>query len=129
MNLYTEIIIKEQNREKIEKLLGQVQGKATARIILNYQHILEIIEGVENRIGPITKKALEGTQVFYDFRQSFPQAYKYTAESTHMTLRYSKGEWRLVRLTRFTCPNMTAYYPYELRLSNTAKEAILRRYE
>lgn len=124
-----EIIIKTENAEKIMNAINDVQGKAKARTIDSFEDIERILEDIHQRLGDIPKKALEGTLVYYDFRQHFPSAYRYLPDSTHLDLVYRKGTWRLLRVGRGRCPNTLKQYPYELHLSDEAKEAILRRYE
>ena len=124
-----EIIIRMRNEEKIMKMIRDVQGKATARTIDSFEEIAQILNEIHERLGDIPKTSLEGTLVYYDFRQYFPSAYKYTPESTHIDLRFHNGSWRLIRVNRGRCPSTTKDYKYEMHLSDTAKEAILRRYE
>lgn len=124
-----EIIIKESNAAKIMAAITAAQGRATARTIDSYEQVKFIVMGVEQRIGKMPKAALEGTVFMYDFRQHFPNAYKFRPESTEIVCRYSKGSWRLVSVRRDFCPNVNSPYGYTLMLSETAKAEILRRYE
>lgn len=122
------IIIKPENAGKINAELSAVEGRASERT-LNYVKIIDIVEGVEKRIGKMPKKALEGTSFMYDHRQHFPNSYKWRAQSTWIKCVYSKGSWRLVNCGRDDCPNVNSFYRYKLELSETAKAEILRRYE
>lgn len=124
-----EIIINLKNAEKIMTAINAAQGRATARTINSFDQLLEIVESVEKRIGRMPKAALEGTMFMYDFRQHFPQAYKFRPESTEIFCKYSKGSWRLVSVCRNYCPNSNSGYPYALTLSDSAKAEILKRYE
>ena len=124
-----EIIIKESNKDKIMDAIKAVQGKATVRTIDSYDKIAEIISDVEDRIGTISKKALEGTEVHYDFRQHFAKAYNGAPISTHISFVYRNGSWRVTDVERTYCPDRWSDYPYSLKLSETAKQAILKRYE
>lgn len=127
-----EIVIKESNAEKIMTALNVIQGRATERIFYSYYQIESICSDVEKRLKIIPsrgfKKAVEGTEFVYDFRQHFPNCYRWTPYSSWIRCRYHKGTWRLVSLGRDICPNKFGY-PYELRLSETAKEAVLKEYE
>lgn len=127
-----EIVIKESNAEKIMSALNTIQGRATERIFYSYYQIESICNDVEKRLNIIPsrgfKKAVEGTEFVYDFRQHFPNCYKWTPYSSWIRCRYHRGIWRLVSFGRDICMNKYGY-PYELRLSKTAKEAILKEYE
>ena len=123
------IIVKKENAEKLMRVFEKVQGRATVRTIYDFNQFANIVDDIEKRIGNMTKKAKEGTKVHYDFRQHFPNAYKYQPESTHFTLVFTKGNWKLTEVRRGYCPNKNCSYAYELMLSDTAKEAILDRYK
>ena len=97
--------LKEEFTEKasaLEEVLKKEQGKAKERIFTAHT-LCEILGEVEEKVS--TKKALNGTKVYYDFGQKFPNAYKYTPYSTHMAAEYRNGSWRLVHLERGICPN------------------------
>lgn len=115
------------NAERIMKNFASVQGKATARTVDSYSELERICDGVFKRVD-ITKKALNGTQFTYDFRQTFPSAYRYIPESTHFTCEYRNGNWYIIEAWRSKCPNNNSFYSYVLRLSDTAKEAVLQKY-
>lgn len=127
-----EIVIKKSNAEKIMIAINAVQGRSTERIFYAYGQIEAICDSVEKRLNIIPsrgfKKAIEGTEFVYDFRQHFPNCYKWTPYSSWIKCRYHKGTWRLVSYGRDECPNKYGY-PYKLILSDTAKEAILKEYE
>lgn len=124
-------IINDTNMAKIMQAFDTAQGRATARTIGSAADLTRIIKGVEDRLHPMAKKAMDGTKVHYDYRQEFPRAYKFRPESTHFDLIYSKGSWRidLDSIKRFYTPNINSLYGYYLELSETAKEAILDRYK
>lgn len=127
-----EIVIKKSNAEKIMTALNVIQGRATERTFYAYGQIETICNDVEKRLNIIPsrgfKKAVEGTEFVYDFRQHFPNCYRWTPYSSWIRCRYHNGTWRLVTFGRDICPNKYGY-PYKLYLSETAKEAILKEYE
>lgn len=123
------IIVKPENKARIEAALNKAQGKAKIRGIWSYDTVERIIEKAEMRIGEITKKDLEGTEIYFDFGQSFPRAYKYRPESTHLSLVFKNGHWLMADVYRATCENRSDHPDYRLHLSDSAKAAILRRYE
>jgi len=129
MTKYT--IINEANAAKIMESFKAAQGRATARTIDSFHELEEIIAGIEERLEGITKTAKDGTMINYNFQQHFPNAYKYIPDSTQFTLIYKRGAWRidLESIERYTCPNNSRPYPYNMRLSETAQAAVLAMYE
>lgn len=128
-----EIKVTSNNAERIMTAVNKIQGKATERIFRNYGQISAICDDVEHRLNIIPsrgfKKAVEGTEFTYDFRQHFPQSYKWRANSSWIKCRYHNGTWRIIDMGREECPNVNGFYPYKLKLSETAKQAILKAYE
>lgn len=117
------IIINEQNKSKIEAILNEVQAKSRARN-MNIDDIYDCLKYIIDRLE-ITKKALEGTTVYYDKNaQTFPNCYKGIPESTQISITFDKGNWKLNRIYR----GRTEKYRYELHLSETAKEAVIKNY-
>lgn len=121
------IIINECNRNKIEKALDEVQGRCNARLI-TYEDILSELKAVDEQFSKVcTKKGLENTSVSIDVNgQNFPNAYKYSAESTQFSAIYLKGKWRLVYLGRDYCKSYAQRW--NIHLSETAKQSILESY-
>lgn len=125
------VIIKKQNEEKIMETFKKVQGRATARTIDYWHQLCKITFAIDERIGNVTNEAKNGTVVKYNFQRKFPSAYKYSPDSTHFTLMFDKGNWRIdiESIVRDTCPNTSKRYEYDLILSDSAKAEILNRYE
>lgn len=93
------IIISETNKSRIEAAIAEVEGKASARTV-DYDDIVRACGRIEKKLR-IPKKYMEGIRYDVDLHaQNFPKAYKYRAESTHFTVEYSKGKWRLVSIER-----------------------------
>ena len=77
---------------------------------------------------PITKKALDGTIANVDIHaQKFPNAYQYRAVSTHFSIIYQFGNWRLISVSREYTRG--AGHIYHLVLSDTAKIATIEAAE
>lgn len=117
-----EIIIKQENADKIKAAIIEAEGRATARTITAQQVITRSQEIVEH-LG-ISKAALEGTTASIDEGAvTFPNAYKYVPYSTQYDMRYHRGSWRLTDVYRAATSAPT--YRVYLRLSETAKAAVL----
>lgn len=121
------IIINEHNRNKIEKALNEVQKHCTARTI-NYYDIINELKDVNKQFSKVcTKKGFENTSVLIDVNgQSFPNSYKFSAQSTQFRAVYSKGKWRLVYVGRDYCKSYAQRW--DIVLSDTAKNCILAEY-
>lgn len=105
--------------EKLIQAINEAQGKAKARTVKaeEIRYILqEISEG-------IPKAKLHGTVVNYDGAERFPNAYKYTPESTHWRAENIKGKWYITNIFRSKCPNRikNTYIEY----SEEAKQRII----
>lgn len=125
------IIIKEENAEKIMAAFESKQGRARERKINSFSDLKYEIVGIERRLDGMSKKAMNGTKIEFDFRQQFPSAYKYTPDSTHFVLYFENNVWKIDvdSIGRYTCPNRKSSYGYVMHLSETAKAEILKRYE
>lgn len=121
----------EKAAETVEKvnaraaaMLAAVQSRATARTITP-AGMVNALAAVEKRLG-ISKKALEGCRVDVDINaQTFPRAYKYTAESTHFSAVYMRGGWRVTYVGRNKCKGPSRRYVVDL--TDAAKAAIIDR--
>ena len=121
-----EIIVKEENRDKINDVLTEVQRRCTVRTI-TVQNIFDICANLFDKYG-ISKKAMEGCVFCVDYHaQHFPNSYKYIPESTHIKIRYHNGNFRVVGIYRHsttTTPNCAI----RASLTDSAKEALVMRF-
>ena len=123
------IEVKESNRTRIDDIIDNVQKRASARCI-SFDFITDIIKDVERRCS-INKKDMAGTEVRFDYGMKFPSSYyKHGAKpsSTHFNLLFDKGTCyiEIDSIRRSDCPNSGK--KYELKLSDLAKEAVLKQY-
>lgn len=117
-----EIIIKAENIEKIETAILEAEGRATCRC-LSVEQVKSTVSEVETHLG-ITKKALEGVEIMADPNaQTFPNAYRYTPQSTYFKAVYRHGTWRLTAVyrARTAWPGRAV----EIKLTEAAKAAII----
>lgn len=110
------IIVNEKNREKIESAIIEGEGKSGCRTI-DFHIIETACVNIEKKLN-VPKKYLEGVCYSVDwYAQTFPNCYydKGKPESTHFTLTYEKGKWRVSGIERnytrrnghmFECRNM-----------------------
>ena len=117
------IIICEKNREAIENMISEAEGKATARC-LTFKDLTFRIAQLETALG-IAKKDMEGLKYDLDDNaQNFPYAYKYRPDSTHAVIERTSGKWRLVKVYRYTCRGEKHTFEC-LEMPETVQAAIL----
>lgn len=121
------IIVKESNKDRINKEINNVQAGCSVRLI-DYRDLETAIEDIENKLK-IPKRAMKGIVAWVDpWAQHFPNAYQYPPKSTKVKLtRFSSG-WALTHVCRSTCGN-TPNKRYALQLPEEAKEAIINNYK
>lgn len=94
------IIIKEENRAKIEAAIAEAEGKARVRTV-TYRDIEQDVVTIDKMFIGLAKKDKEGLQVICDPNaQSFPNAYKGIPMSTTYLLTYHNGSWRISEIGR-----------------------------
>jgi len=111
-------------RVKLDEILDEVQKRAKVRTITS-EEIVEALDRVEQTLG-ISKRALEGVQVHVDLNdQKFPNAYKWTPESTQFWAIFKGGSWRVLGIERDTCSQLaTNCY---ITHTEASKAALLER--
>lgn len=117
------MLVKDSNRTKIEAIIKAAEGRATARTI-DFPDIERCLAELEKSLG-ICKKAMIGITANVDPKaQDFPNAYKYTPESTHFTVVRKASGWDLVSVDR----DVTRRYNhrFHVTLTDEAKEAIIK---
>lgn len=116
------IIIKESNRNRLQKELDIVQRRTTARNI-DVNDLFGIIKAVEEKLG-IAKGNMIGISADVDYNaQVFPSTYEYTPESTQVVVERASSGWALTKVYRDRCRRPSK--KYVLDLSDTAIDAII----
>ena len=120
------ILVKEKNLAKLNAAIKEAEGRATARTI-DAETIFKCAAHIERVLG-IPKVKMIGIVANVDYHsQNFPNAYKYTPESTHFTMEYTKSGWVLLDVSRRTTRRQAQCY--RLSLTPTAKDAIVHSME
>lgn len=110
---------------KITAAIKEAEGRATARTI-TYRDVLDAIIEVETKLN-VARKYLDGVSFRCDPNaQRFSSAYKYMPDSTHISLVYSKGAWRLTNIVRCKCNNPSE--KYRTNLPGATIDAIINNY-
>jgi len=117
------MLVKESNKNKIEKMIAEAEGRATARTLI-FDDIIFDIKEIEKKLG-IKKKDMIGIKACVDTNaQDFPKAYKYRPESTHYTMIRKANGWDLKTVERNT--TRREGHAYELELPKHTKLAIIK---
>ena len=117
------MLIKESNRDKIEKMIKEAEGKARERTI-TYGDMIRAIDRIEGFLD-IPKKYMEGIEADVDVNaQDFPKAYKYTPKSTQFIMIKKKSGWDLRLVLRHITRRHN--HTFHLELTDLAKEAIIK---
>lgn len=118
------IIIKEENTEKINAALDEVQHTCKARTI-DANDIFDACKEVEEKLG-ITKVSMNGTRAIINVQHEImPKAYGYRAESTHFVAEYKNRKWYLLNV----CRDNVEIVRYRIKLSDEAKAALIEKFE
>ena len=119
------IILDEAHGAQIEAAIKEAEGRATARCIVA-NDLFDYASSIEKKLG-ISKKALNGCRFCVDPNaQNFPNAYKYTPESTQADLEYASGKWYLANVRRDRCSRDG--HEVESYLTDEAKAALIKKY-
>lgn len=118
------IAIKENNAEKIQAAIDEVQKRTTARNI-TAADVFDAVETIEKKLD-IPKKSMLGIIACVDVNaQNFPNAYKYVPESTMFQIEKFTSGWFLTDVYRER--TRTAGHDFRLGLPEEAKAAIIKR--
>ena len=122
----TNIVIKEENKDGIEKILNEVQKLCRVRLI-TYNEMYDFLEKLR-KLYPISNKNLNGCVFEIDLNaQTFPSAYKYTPESTQFEVIYKNGYFKLIAVYRYQTKGPKS--KVEAKLTSEAEAAILKSFE
>ena len=119
------IRICEENKDKIQVALDEVQGKSRERTI-TVDDIICSVKDIEDELR-IPKKHMIGVKVVSDqCCQNFPNAYKYTPYSTQFGMERTASGWFLTWVERK--PTKRGGNQYNLTLTEDAKKALVDRF-
>lgn len=124
------VIVKENNKEKIDAIINEVEGKATSRRISSAS-VFDIVEELDKKLlALVCKKNLKGTKAQVDFNaQDFAKAYraKGTPRSTWVTLEYNGKEWVLTEVKRDSTASSAS--AFRIEYTEQAKKDIVAHME
>lgn len=122
------IIVKESNIGKLNDAIKTAEGRAKARTI-TAEDIIKTADKITRNFTEfygVPKKAILGVIADVDYNaQDFPNAYRYTPESTQFRMEYTPSGWAILSIERWE--TRRAKCAVKLELTEDAKEAITRR--
>ncbi len=124
------VIVKENNKEKIDAIINEVEGKATSRRISSAS-VFDIVEELNKRLLPLVcKKNLKGTKACVDYHaQDFAKAYraKGTPRSTWVEMEYNGKDWVLTDVKRDSTASSAS--AFRITYTEKAKQDIVAHME
>lgn len=124
------VIVKESNREKIDAIIAEVEGRAQSRCIRS-DAVLYIAEVLDKKLLPlICKKNLKGTKACVDYHaQDFAKAYraKGTPRSTWIELEHNGKDWVLTDVKRDSTASRAS--AFRIEYTEKAKQDIVAHME
>lgn len=119
------IIIKEENREKIEDALTKAQKGARVRRV-TADDVFKWRGRIERKFWGVASYRLKGTTVWVNLHaQKFARAYHGIPQSTWFAVKKIKAGWALVDVSRDICTETVSRV---VDLPDLAKEGILKQY-
>ena len=120
------IIIDEKHAEKIAAVLETVQKRAKVRTITTEQ-VLDL-PGTLYRFYGVPKSRMNGLKLIIDFNaQNFPNAYKYTPESTIINVEFSATKCYLTSVERSRTQPENKFFEAD-EMPEALKDALLDKY-
>ena len=117
------VIVHDKNKDKINEILKQVQGKARERKIKSYDELMELIEKYTKNIK-IPKKHWDGCQLIINVGAGhFANKYNGVPYGTHIEL-IGRKDGKFIIWTIYRTP-VKDKKPYYLKMTDIAKNSIL----
>lgn len=109
----------------ITEAIKAAEGRATARL-LSADALISTLADITEKLN-ISKKAMEGIRVEVDVNaRTFPNAYRYTPESTQFSAEYKAGSWRINSIMRASV--MSPSRAVVIYHTEASKAALLERF-
>ena len=120
------IIIKEENRKKLEKALETGQGYSKVRIV-TVDDIFEWEDKIEKKFDDVATYRLKGTTVVINpWPQRFSNRYNGVPRSTWLVVKKYSSGWALIGVYRWECSQRESWIS---ELPKKAQEGILMNYQ
>lgn len=122
------IIVKEDNKDIIEKQLHLVQDSCKTNIVA-YISIINVIDYINKRFHMLTNKEKDGLSLKCDiFASLYSKSCKYIPESTQFDLTFEKGSWRIDNIRRETQKKHSNICFRLLKISDLAKDKLIEKH-
>ena len=118
------IIIKEENKELINRIISEAEGRSTVRKI-DYDDCVAAVKDIDEKLN-LPQKAKSGISAYIDVHASiFSITYHGDTMSTKIKVMYKNRTWQLIDVYR----GRTCSYnrKYQVRLTETAVDELTSR--
>lgn len=120
------IKVEDKNIEKLQRAIEEAEGRAKVRTI-TAMTVKWAVTAVEQTLN-IPKKHMVGIKVHCDLHaQKYPNAYKYTPESTQFDLERFASGWFVTNIERERTGGTEK--KFSITLTEDAKKALIERFE
>lgn len=123
------IVIKESNRDRINKEIQAEQRRASVRLI-TVDDVFKAVKNLEEKLKCIPKVKWDGVSAQVDVHSDrFPRGYGFTAPmSTHFWIVYRAKSWKLVAVQRRDVKQTKGGY-MSIQLPKSTKDAIIETFK
>lgn len=113
-----------ESQTVLAEAIRVAEGRASARCV-TAEDVVDAVRRLDEKIC-IAKTKLDGVTADIDINaQNFPNAYRYTPESTHVTVENRRGHWYVTDIRRAPCKRESRVY--EVTHTDASREAIIDR--
>jgi len=121
------IRISRENADAIRDAITSAEGRAVVRTI-SVQDILDSVVEISEHYN-LPKKYMVGLRFSVDPNaRHFPNAYRYTPESTQFCVEYCSSGWFLTGIAREACKAPSLRFALVGTLTDEQRSAIIRNY-
>ena len=119
------IKIDKKNKEKLENLLDEVQGKAYTRIV-TFEYLMYVVSQLDKKMAMMYLHDKKGVR-YHEHANDTDTSYKWDVNTTHITLERGTKDWFLIDVDRVetACGSQNMEY---FVISEEQKESLFKEF-
>src|SRR5271163_3878365 len=94
------ILINEENKDKIQKAIDDIQSGREKERLLEFEDILRAVELAQAKEKKLLKKYLKGFRLLYSLNQKMPSSYNYKYSADVCEIEWGNKGWYLISISR-----------------------------